>query len=241
MHRYQCFKMRSLTLIFAVTLLGACTMENEEDRKIASAMACIDEAKNEFDADVCLQKVDGLTSKQSYLIRCSANMIAQGFTGNRLATAFQELKDNNGNKTASMMAYLVFAKDLPNHTADKTLENCTLSGVTSVKGLATMIKTATLAASWTGIPLADSAFDPSNPDTFDPQELQNQLTNLANTATDEQKTEIGNLAVIAQESYCFDGSSMKDQDVCTKLNNAIESGGGDPKTIGQALLNLLKQ
>src|SRR5690606_37701218 len=117
MQRYQNFRMHSLVMILAATFLGACSMENEDDRKIAAAMACIDGAKNEVDADLCLQKIEGLTSKQSYLIRCSANMIAQGFTGSRLASAFQELKDNEGNKTASMMSYLVFAKDLPNHTA----------------------------------------------------------------------------------------------------------------------------
>ena len=242
MKRNQVFKTHALVMILASSFLAACSMENEDDRKLAAGMACIDEAKNEHDADLCLQKVEGLTSKQSYLIRCSANMIAQGFTGTRVAKAFQELKDNEGNKTAAMMSYLVFAKNLPNHTADKTLENCSLSGVNSVKGLASMIKTATFAAELAnGGSLEGTPFDPSNPDTFEPEKLKEKLEDVAQNAGPEEKQEFGNLAIIAHESYCHEGSSMKDQDVCTKLSEAIEAGGGDPETIGQKLLDLLKQ
>ncbi len=235
-------KKHFLFAVLAAAGLAACTTENEEDRKIAAGMACIDAAKNESDADICLQKVEGLTSKQSYLIRCSANMIAQGFTGSRVAKAFQELKDNNGNKTTAMMAYLVFAKDLPNHTADKTLENCSLSGVNSVKGLAAMIKTATLTAQIVSVgDSIDEAFDPSNPDSFDPDKLKEALDDLDLNDIEDHAEDFGNLAIIAHESYCYEGSSMKDQDVCTKLAEAIQDGGGIAEEIGKKLIDLLKQ
>lgn len=231
--------MKSLTLVLSASLLGACSMEKDSDRKIAAGMACVDEARTWQQADACLQKVEGLESTQSYLIRCSANMIAQGFTGGRLAKSVQELKDNNGNKTAAMMAHLVFAKSLANHSADATLRNCTASGVNSVTFLATMIKTATFAAELVGGGLDGSSFDPESP-SFNPTALQTQLTNMANNPNPQNNATVGALAMSAQSSYCGNGTSMANQDVCQKLNSAVSQGAGNTESVGALLLGLLK-
>ncbi len=225
----------------AFLLLAGCG-EKAEDRQIAAGLACLDSAQNENDAEVCLQKVDGLTSRKSYLIRCSANFIAQGFTGQRIADAFQKLKDNPGGSTtptSAMMAYFVFAKNLPNHTADRTVENCTRSEVKGLIQLATTAKLATFVANPGGGILAGTNLDPAS-GNFDAGAIQAQLNNLANGgATPQQLTEIGNIATTAQSAYCTAGSTFKDQDVCSKLDAAITAGGGNPSAIATALLDLL--
>ena len=236
----------SMILALSAFVLGACSMESDDDRKIAAGIKCVDEAKSSSDADVCLAKVEGLTSAQSYLIRCSANMVAQGFTGSRLASAFQQLKDNNGNKTTAMMAYLVFSPSITNHTSSITLSNCTASGVASVTFLATMIRTASIAANLgtefpaLGLGSCGAACDPTS-GSFNSAALQTQLNNLYAQNNAEANATIGTLAVTAQSTYCATGSTMANQDVCTKLNSAITNGAGNTASIGYSLLNLLRQ
>ena len=232
-------RLMGLVVGLMVSLLSlSCSQESSEDSQIAAGLKCLDTAKSNSDADDCLAKIEGLTSAKSSLLRCSANMIAQGFTGSRIASAFQKLKDNGSNGTASMLAYFVFAKPYTNHTADKTLSNCTASGVQALIFLATMIKTATYAASLTGS-LDGSTYDPSAPG-FNPAALQTQLTNLYNSNDPTANATIGNLATTAQTTYCGTGSTFSTQDVCNKLNSAISSGAGNAADIGRALLNLLK-
>lgn len=236
-------RMKLITLSALATgtlMLGACSQESAEDRQLAAGLACIDTAQSSTDADTCLTKVSGLTSAQSYLIRCSANMIAQGFTGSRIASAFQKLKDNGtSNQTTAMLSYFVFAKNLPNHTSDVTYTNCSASGVKSMIFLSTMFKTATLAASLAGS-LEGTNLDPSSP-SFDPAQIAAKFQQLYTNNDPTTNSTIGNLAVTAQSSYCASGSAMANQDVCTKLASAITAGSGNAANIGRSLLNLLKQ
>lgn len=222
--------------------MTGCSMEKDEDRKIASALSCLDTAKNSTDSDSCQAKVDGMDSQQASLIRCSANLIAQGVTGSRLASAFSQLNKTpgTGTQTSQMLSFLVFAKNLPLNTADLTYTNCTKSGVQSVSGLASMIQAATTVASLAGT-LDGSNLDPSSP-SFNSA----QLTTLANTlysdnsaSATEKKSTIGQVALTAQSSLCGTGSSLNNQDVCKRLNSAITSGNGNAAQIGQALLNQL--
>jgi hypothetical protein len=225
-----------LGLVSTLVLSGC---ESEEDRKVAAAQECLDQATTEAQANICVEKVSGLTSSYSYLIRCSANFIAQGFTGNNIASAFDGItnQDNGGgdanNSTTVLMTYLVFDPDKPNHTIDKTIENCEKSGVESMMRLSTVASLATKIADL-GSVLDNFPTDPTQAQ----QAIQDAIDNLA--ATPVNPDEIGAIAEQAADSFCSEGSSYKGTEICTTLEGAISGGGGDQAQIGQALLDLLK-
>jgi hypothetical protein len=232
---------------FAIAALAAGALlntgcEKQEDQKIAEAKECIDHATNSVTADACVAKIDGVQSPQAYLIRCSADFIAQDFTSSRLATAFQKIKDNTStggtSATAAAMAYFVFAKNLPGHTVDTAYSNCEQAGVRSMSRLATMAKMATTIAQ-AGLGSL-TTLDPSNPSTFNPAAIQTAITTLTNSNDPTTNASVGTVAQQASAVYCNAGSSFASNDVCTKLNSAISAGNGDAATIGQSLLNLLK-
>lgn len=228
----------------SITLLSGC--EKDEDRTIAAGQACLDNARSADDADRCVSLVQGLETEPAYLIRCSANFIAQGFTGDRVASAFQELKDNPAageNMTAKMMAYFVFSESgvLAAHTADTAVTNCERSGVKSMQRLATLAKLATFTARLAGGGGAlPPALDP-NSGSFDPSQLQAQLPTIIGNATTADQEQIGAIAITANQLYCNEGSTFKEKDICKQLGDAITAASGDPAAIGAQLLTLLQQ
>ena len=229
----------TIAALSSVALLTSC--ETSEDRQLAAAQDCIDTAKVAADADRCHALVDGLETEKAYLIRCSANYIAQGFTGERMANAFQRLKDDNGSgqdPMATVMAYLVFSNSTGTHSVDNAVSNCTKSGVRSMLRLVTMSKLATFitSAGLGGIPANANPLDPS----FDPSQISNAITTIVGSGTPADKENIGNIAITAQAAYCNAGSSFENNEICTNLNQAISSGGGNAQTIGEQLLALLQ-
>lgn len=224
----------------ASLILTAC--ETAEDRQLASAQDCIDAARTANDADRCYELVAGNESEKAYLIRCSANYIAQGFTGERMASAFQRLKDGDNagqDPMATAMAYLVFSNASSIHSVDSAVNNCTRSGVRSMLRLVTMSKLATFITR-TGlggtIPANANPLDPS----FDPSTIQSAITNLAGSGTPADKENVGNIALQLNDAYCNPGSSFTGNDICLKLGDAISAGGGNAQTIGDQLLSLLQ-
>lgn len=234
-------KMIRLSLAGLATLiLSGC--ETAEDRQLASAQDCIDSARTADDADRCYALVEGLENEKAYLIRCSANYIAQGFTGERMASAFQRLKDGDGggqSPMATAMAYLVFSNPSAVHSVDSAVLNCTRSGVRSMQRLVTMSKLATFITQQGlgggAIPANANPLDPS----FDPATIQNAITNLAG-GTDTDKETVGTIALQMNDAYCGAGSSFTGNEICLKLGDAISTGSGNAKDIGEQLLALLQ-
>jgi hypothetical protein len=223
----------------AALFLTSC--ETAEDRQLAAAQDCIDTAKVAADADRCVALVEGLETEKSYLIRCSANYIAQGFTGARMASAFQRLLDDNGSgqdPMATVMAYLVFSNNAATHSVDNAVSNCTKSGVRSMLRLVTMSKLATFitTAGLGSIPANANPLDPS----FDPSQISTAITTIVGSGSPADKENIGNIAITAQTAYCNAGSSFENNEICSNLNQAIAAGGGNAQTIGEQLLALLQ-
>lgn len=239
------FGFRSAPFIFKSAFIASAALflvscETGEDRQLASAQECIDAASTEAHADLCYNAVAGIESEKAYLIRCSANYIAQGFTGTRFASAFQRLKDNptsGQDPMATVMAYMVFSKASTLHSANNTFENCTRSGVRSMVRLATMTKLATFIAQ-TGLGGIPANADPLNA-SFDPAQISAAIANLAGGSPADQAS-VGTIAIQANEAYCNEGSSFESNEICTNLKAAI-AGGGDATAIGLALLTQLQQ
>jgi hypothetical protein len=167
--------------------------------------------------------------------------VAQEFTSSRLANAFDKIKANNSNSTATAMAYFVFSKNLSNHTADTAYANCEKAGVRSMSRLATMAKMATVIAD-TGLSGVLTALTPENlaaNPTAAQQAIQTAIQNVIASNNSTTNAAIGEVAQQASTAYCNEGSSFASNDVCTKLNSAISSGSGNAASIGAQLLSLL--
>jgi hypothetical protein len=212
-------------------LLSGC--ETGDDRTLAAGQACLDSATQSTAAQ-CATIVQGLTSQESYLIRCSANFVSQGFTGSRVANAVANINTHTGtDATTGLIAYLIFAKLTP--TVDEAITNCTASGSKSLLRLATAAKLATTLAIAAG---SLATFDP--PGASADTQMQTVVNNLiASGPPAQQATDIGNAAVLANSAYCADGSTYQGTQVCTDLQTAISSNSG-AQAIGNALLQLLK-
>ncbi len=236
-----------LSLVLSL-ILAAC--ESDEDRQIAEAQDCLNNASPTLaSANVCLAKVDGLTSEESYYIRCSARFLGQGFVGSRFADAFESLADDEdgggGGQDAMTTALTVMVftgTDNANakQNASSTLSECLLSGSQGLSRLAALTSLATtLASAITGIDLSTVTEEGLTPD--DVTDLLNNLTNDGEfDASDDE--EIGNIALTANTLFCADeDSDFADTDICTNIGAAIATGGGDAQAIGDALRDQLDQ
>lgn len=232
--------------LFLIALCGLTILmmgcEKEEDVKVASAQECIDYARTEAAANECYNMVAGIESEKAYLIRCSSHYIAQGFTGERFANAFQRLKDNptsGQDPMATVMAYLVFTSSSTLHSADNAVTDCNRSGVRSLKRLATMTKLATfIAKAGLGgtIPANANPLDAS----FDSSQISTAISNLAGSGSAADKENVGNIAIQANEAYCNQGSSFSGNEICVNLNAAVNNGA-NAQAIGELLLSKLQQ
>lgn len=218
-------------LLVAAALSTGC--ESDDERKLAQGQSCLDRATTTADANACLTIVQGLESESAYLIRCSANFIAQGFTASRMATAFQQVKENTGgaDPMVTLMGYFVF-QSVANHTADETVTNCTRSNVRSMLRLATAAQLATTFATFTSV----TNFDPNASSATITANMQ---AAIAAADTDAEKQQIGAVAITAASAYCNEGSSYKGTEVCTNLEAAIAGANGDTLTIGNQLITAL--
>lgn len=230
-----------ILLILPVFALLGC--ETSEDRQIASAESCLDSATTTADADRCISLVSGLTSADSYLIRCSANFIANGFTGTRLANAFQSVKDNKSgtstDPTKTMMAYMVFTDTSDNHNINQVVSNCQASGVSSMYRLAVAAQLATSIASL-GNQLTAITNLGSNPTQAQLETAITSAITAVQSGGAASQTTIGTIAISAQTAFCGTGSAYSTTTVCTDLNSAVAANGGSAQAIGAQLLTLLQ-
>jgi hypothetical protein len=231
-----------LTLAFS----GGCFMlsgcESSDDRSYANAQTCLDQAHSATDTNRCVAMVNGLETDSAYLIRCSANFVAQGLTGDRLGTAFQSLKSQTAgqNPTTQMLAYMVFNEADTANNVNTTLNNCQLSKVDSMYKLANAVYAATTFASIAGGGSIPSYLDPSNP-AFDPTRLKQAIDTLQSGSTAGQQQQVGSVAQTVNSTFCGTGSTYSTTDICTRIGTAISSGNGDSAAIGAALLAQLSQ
>jgi hypothetical protein len=232
-------RLGAVTLALAgFSVMAGC--ETSEDRQLASAQACLDRARSAADANVCMTMVQGLESDYAYLIRCSANFVAQGFNGDRVTEAFQSLANDTGAGTdpmATMLSAIVFDDNLTAHSASATFNNCSRSGVTSMVRLATVASMATLFGEVSGqlAVLIDPNSTPQQKETA----IQAAITSMISAPSATQE-ELGNLVISAGESFCNSGSAYSGTEICSNLTQAIQVGGNNPEAIGEQLAQLLQ-
>lgn len=199
--------------IATIPLMISCA-ETDQD-KIRDAQACLDKA-TAATASACMTKVNGLTSKASYLIRCSAMMIKQGLSDPTKLSSIMTAMSGGSNPTGNAMTAIMFSSNgggTPN-AADQTdatnaSNYCYLSGSPGLNMLGFLANLAT----FTNIQTANG-----NAATMTAYAVSNAAT-LANTGS--------NAAMLAAsyQQNCSGGSSAYST-FCTQYATAIANTSG---------------
>ena len=230
----------TMFLVGSLFLISAC--ETAEDRSLAAGQACLDGASTAADADRCVALVQGINTPAAYSIKCAAHFIAQGFTGARIASAVDRMKNNSTPGTdpmISIMSYLVFSNTNATHSEDAAVADCAASGVASLGRLADLAKLATMTVKMGGLNLTN--FDPATVDTTTlANNMKNAITQMANSGSAADQAAAGNVVLNLNSTLCSAGSTFKDKEACTYIGQAISGTNGTPAAIGQALFNILK-
>ena len=224
-------------VIAAIGMVFFSGCENKEKVALAKAEQCINRSNENNVFNNCMPLLEGQNSEKADMYRCSIYYIKNGFTGNRLAQAFERIKNNPNPAQDPMinaMALMVFPSITEAETAG---EYCMRSNVTSMKRFSTMTKMATYMASLSGnfpggIP-ADGSLNANDMDTA----LTNFEANLS-SLTPEQLTAVGTTIIEAADGYCGAGSAYASTPICTNLNAAVEADASN-QTIIQGLLDAL--
>ncbi len=224
--------------IFLISLLalGFVSCEDKNDDKIYSAQQCLNSATRD-NVDACVAKVAGMSSNQSYVIRCSADFIKQNITTIRIVNATEDLKKNSGDVTVKALSFFTFqdvnsvtGKDL----AVAAVDNCTRTGSQILRDLALLGQMATIISSLAALIPGD--------DGIDPDALKSWLAGLNQTTIDNLPVQdleaLGSAIIQAQPSYCGKNGQFEGTEVCTDLNQAI--AGGNPAQIAKDLIDQIK-
>lgn len=209
--------------ILAGSIFGC---EDKETNSVAKAQACLDKARSSSEAGACRGLIEGKSSQQAYIVRCSIEFVAGGLTTSKVADAFKAQKDNaTTNKEAALIALLSLGDKT---TADNAAAYCKLSGIPG------LIYLANLSVIGTYMTDAISGFDPNNPSS-----AASLISGCANGGSGGvcDDAVIGAAVISIGESYCNGGNS--DSDVCSKVNQALASTDGSPQAVANALYSQL--
>ena len=209
--------------------------EDDDKAKIASAQKCLDDLDETSgslasEALACENKVSGLTSAESYSIRCAAKSLQGGITTTSIAEAYKNIDDGSATAEAAFIVELRIEGSVNGVSASdfsaQLFEDCEASGVTGYIYLAGLINLGTTLFS-----ACDSSCSGS-----DAAQLAENLINQCQggDCTTADLTTIGNTVSVVSEQYCTGGNA--DSEVCSELTSAIDQAGGDPVAIANALL-----
>ena len=210
-----------LISLFSIALVfTACSSDRE---KLGDAQACMDSA-DATNVDECLTKIDGITTSQSYLIRCGAIYIKEGFdSAEKISSAFQNLEQ--GNSVVDFFSVLAFDGEDAETNMNLAIEYCNQSGSSGFVFLTSMVTVATT------LSLSITGFDPDDPNAA--EQIQAKIDNGEDISQAEEVA-IGAAARNASGSYCSEDDA--DDQLCSDFNNAIASGASDEE-IGELLIS----
>jgi hypothetical protein len=226
---------KSLFLLFLGTLvLMGC--ESEESDKIHQAQACLDAVPDDqyTTASKCANHLNGINTKQAWILRCSIDFLSGGLTTTRIMNAYKELDGQRGeDKEAYFMATLSLAST---SAADSAFETCEKSGVNSLKYIASLSRAGThLSAAVPG--LLDAISSAGSDYQVDEIEMDTALTNCKNKDPSCDKAAIGESVKGLTDSYCAGDNA--DAEVCGDIEKAVKASDGSSSSIGDLMICLL--
>jgi hypothetical protein len=202
-------------LIFSALFLAACGRKDID--KVGDAQNCLD-TSSRSNVSTCVEKVAGLETPGSYVIRCAASFISEGFDDvTRLTTALSNMTNSGTgasgvSASVAVMGVLAFknggstAQNLANATLAQTY--CAKSGS---KGLILLASIASFATTVLGY-----AADPSS------------ILNGLATAKDSTAAQalVGTAVLAAYTSNCTSGQTSNQQ-FCSQFTSVVGSAGTD--------------
>lgn len=213
---------KRILLIALVGLVGVFTLgcEEDADNKLASAQQCLDKinsnaslATQQAAALVCESKVNGLTSSESYVIRCATRFIIGGITSARMIDAVQAMDSVANNLKAAKLMIMLSQED--STKANDTYQACKKSGVSSFDYFATISLTGTAVSGGSAAVGGAGNLDGVNPTTA--------LAACVSGGCDDAA--IGAAVHGMYGSYCIGDTA--NSDVCKDINQAITNGSSD--------------
>jgi hypothetical protein len=239
---------RSALAALATCFLCAFSCAKQESDDLAKAQECLDNVpqSDPEQAMNCLPYVEKYTSQQADILKCSIYMTSGGLIENKVIAAYNALKDSSiANKEAAYMAAL--SLDLPagdlNAAYTKAVsanEFCAASGVPGLVYISSVIVAGTY-MNKTIKDLTGSAIDINDPNGLSTA-VSDMLASCTSDPPDPKCTSdlptLGQTTITLASSYC--GQADHDDDVCSKINSAVEAAGGSAAGVGQALFCYLK-
>ncbi|PWU21589.1 MAG: hypothetical protein C5B49_02375 [Bdellovibrio sp.] len=215
-------------------LAGGCA-KTDMDR-VSEAQDCLDTSTS-TNALTCMDKIDGITTPSSYLIRCAAYFIDQGFQDPaRLTQVISQITNTSGNGGSQSIAalaamgfsaskYTMAQNDQLSADALTACQN-SLSGGLIYLASASRIATAAL---------HDIGFIPSSTTPPTPTDVHNALCTNGGPST-TTKAAIGDAASTAYQQNCA-GANVTNDVLCQQYQAAVNAGGGNSTAVGGSLIN----
>ncbi|NQZ01374.1 MAG: hypothetical protein HRT45_11990 [Bdellovibrionales bacterium] len=227
--------------------------EDEELSAIAEAQSCLDSIPIDIDqteddkglsrgtiwqkAVDCADPIEKYDSQQASIIKCGAYLTGGGIDTSRILDAAQALNDGGSNSESIYLAALTLNR--PDETeANTTLAQQAQSACNKTK-LDAYIFLGNMAATGTALSAAFGGAGIPNlddPSSIDPADIDQAINDCVGDSACEET--IAEAAVEIADTYC--GSSAgQDDEVCSDIQDAIDSAGGDTSILTESLLCLL--
>ena len=208
--------------------------EQEDDNKLASAQACLDRLNSSSPpsaAQGCMNMVSGLTSPQSYVIRCSVGFFLGGITPSVLINAYNNNKDQPSNLMGLALMSALTSSSLTQ--ANQTYSDCVKSQVSSLIYMAGISRAGTAMSVGAGVPFTPGA-------TVNTTTAVTMLNTCSNGGAGGvcNDVAIGQTAIAIYSSYCM-GDTAQTQ-VCVDMGSAVQAGNNNPASIALALYQFLQ-
>ena len=213
----------TMSLCLTALFITGCGEETDQD-SIIEAQYCLDSATPATASD-CAAKVSNQTSPASYMIRCSADYIAQGFGDpTTLVAAINSLQNPSGgaSATASFLSAITFPSV---QEAETAYTDCLAADENTLAVLAGMTKAATNIANLAGVSL-------TNPT---PAEINSAIATLESSPNADNV--VGTTVQTIYSVGCQSGEQVN-ADICNQMAAALQSLGPNPTAdqIGEAVL-----
>jgi len=209
----------------AITLLCNLVGCAQSDKDLlAEAQYCLDKA-TQTTAASCMSKISGLSSPQSYALRCAQGFITAGITSaQNLSDAVTSIKQGSG--ATGMLAALSFPNPNALDNAKTTFSSCSSSGQSGLALIGAMAKSATVFASIGGNAISLCS-DPTQTAACTSALTANMTSLISNP---ESATEIAEAVGTVYDTTCS-GATASSNEMCNQINSAAAAAGVDPSSM----------
>ena len=214
-------------VLLSISLLTFSGCEDKDDAEIYKAQFCLDRAApGSADVAACVANIQNQTSKQAYVLKCSADFLTAGIDEVKIVNAIENMDgdDNGSNPSTVLMDNLSFQTQTPiasnNTLAAQAVTNCSLSGSDTLKALAEMASVSTFMYVATGGGQTIEQFL---------QGCTGGSTCIDSIVTNGDDAAMAATVLSMQDTLCGENGMFKSEgDTCLDIQNATDSATKNP-------------